>query len=204
VHSQVSSSCSHRIPSYGADRLRAWIFATGLVLGFSLLVENGTTNSSEDERCQAFIKSLNVLDKLKRLSPQADRYHGILTNFSQAIDAYKEQRLRQRMQQSQRSSLVDRLFLPPTTPGFVHSQTYDDTLGAANTQLPTPADMPMEPSPSAWNTTDMVNISGLSDIMPGTDAGMNNGEGDIIMRMLWEGYGVEYPDIMLSSVDMPM
>ncbi|KAF2031998.1 hypothetical protein EK21DRAFT_19689, partial [Setomelanomma holmii] len=68
--------------------LKAWLFATGLVLGFSLL-ERNITNSSE--RRAAFVKSLHVLGELKRLSPQAEQYYGILLNFHQAIKMYTEQ-----------------------------------------------------------------------------------------------------------------
>lgn len=63
---------------------RAWLFAAGLVLGFSLLAPDVPPN-----RGKAFHNALRVLDFLGHLSPQAAQYHRLLTSFSQAIDSFK-------------------------------------------------------------------------------------------------------------------
>ncbi|KAK7438504.1 hypothetical protein Landi51_11588 [Colletotrichum acutatum] len=64
--------------------LKAWLFAAGLVLGFSLLAPDVPQN-----RGKAFHNALRVLDFLGHLSPQAAQYHRLLTSFSQAIDSFK-------------------------------------------------------------------------------------------------------------------
>jgi hypothetical protein len=179
------------------------------------MLENGTTSSEESSRRDGFLHSLQVLEKLKRLSPQAEQYYGILTNFSQAIDAYKEQQ-RHRMKQAQRGSLVDQLFLPPNNHRMMMVNNYHDIYGnqgagspgmglGTTTQLPTPADMTtttgLDPSsPSTW-TVD--NMGSFGDMLPAADTTLN-GEGDVIMRMLWDGYGVDYPDFMLAQTDMEL
>ncbi|KAI3557300.1 hypothetical protein CABS03_11885 [Colletotrichum abscissum] len=64
--------------------LKAWLFAAGLVLGFSLLAPDVPQN-----RGKSFHSALRVLDFLGHLSPQAAQYHRLLTSFSQAIDSFK-------------------------------------------------------------------------------------------------------------------
>ncbi|KAK1526739.1 hypothetical protein CPAR01_13267 [Colletotrichum paranaense] len=64
--------------------LKAWLFAAGLVLGFSLLAPGVPQN-----RGKSFHSALRVLDFLGHLSPQAAQYHRLLTSFSQAIDSFK-------------------------------------------------------------------------------------------------------------------
>lgn len=65
---------------------RAWVFAAGLVLGFSLLVDTGTKCNSRG----AFHSAKQVLQHLGCFSPQAAQYHHILTSFSDAIDVYND------------------------------------------------------------------------------------------------------------------
>ena len=69
------------------ERYRAWVFAAGLVLGFSLLVDSTKETDSDG----AFLGSQQILQHLGRFSPQAAQYHHILTTFSDAIYAYREQ-----------------------------------------------------------------------------------------------------------------
>ncbi|KAI1376815.1 hypothetical protein F4677DRAFT_445138 [Hypoxylon crocopeplum] len=83
--------------------LKAWVFAAGLVLGFSLLVDTAA-NSDTNE---AFLSSRQVLQHLGRLSPQAAQYHHILTAFSDAINVYKEQLSREK--RKSRPLLVERI-----------------------------------------------------------------------------------------------
>lgn len=67
--------------------LKAWVFAAGLVLGFSLLVDSAKKPDSDG----AFLSSQRILQHLGRFSPLAAQYHHILTTFSDAIYAYREQ-----------------------------------------------------------------------------------------------------------------
>ncbi|KAF1932448.1 uncharacterized protein M421DRAFT_54743 [Didymella exigua CBS 183.55] len=168
--------------------LKAWMFATGLVLGFSLLTEDMTHTSG---RQAAFLKSLNVMGELRHLSPQAEQYYGILSSFHQAINAYKERA--QRKKRASRGTLVDCVFLPGGA---------DDRSGseaAIATQLPSP-DMTMQDISSVeW--LDSLPLDGLNDIEPVNLTLM--GDNDIIMRMLWESeqYAMDYPAGMLPDAE---
>lgn len=155
------------------------------MLGFSLLVED-TTNTSE--RRTAFLKSLHVLGELKHLSPQAEQYHGILSNFHQAIKAYKERLQRQR--RTPRATLVDCVFLPDDAADVNEPE-------AIATQLPSPEMTMQDLSSAEW--IDSLPIDVLSDMGPVDPTLM--GDNDIIMRMLWESerYAMDYPAGMLPD-----
>ena len=140
------------------------------------------------ERRTAFLKSLHVLGELKHLSPQAEQYHGILSNFHQAIKAYKE-RL-QRQKRASRATLVDCVFLPDRG-----AETSEPE--AIATQLPSP-EMTLQDIPSAeWLNN--LPIGPLRDVEPVDPTLM--GDNDIIMRMLWESerYAMDYPAGMLPE-----
>ncbi|GAB7353464.1 hypothetical protein MBLNU459_g3923t2 [Dothideomycetes sp. NU459] len=62
--------------------LKAWLFAAGLILGFSLYVL-GDGRSDIDT---AFAGLLEVLNRLSHSSPQAQQYFDILTSFMDAIE----------------------------------------------------------------------------------------------------------------------
>lgn len=149
--------------------MKAWLFATGLVLGFSLLVEDSKRYL---DRRAAFLKSLHVLKYLKRLSPQAEQYFQILSKFHVAIKAYKE-----RTKSTQKAGgglLVDRVFLP-------------DLLGNLEgeplaTQLPSP-DVTLDDFSIDWCNDPALDI--ISDPTAPVDP-MLFGENDIILRMLWD------------------
>ncbi|OBR03339.1 Fungal specific transcription factor domain-containing protein [Colletotrichum higginsianum IMI 349063] len=64
--------------------LKAWLFAAGLILAFSLLAPE-----VPQSRERAFYNALRVLDFLGHMSPQAAQYHRLLLSFSQAIDTFK-------------------------------------------------------------------------------------------------------------------
>ncbi|KAH8812748.1 putative C6 transcription factor, partial [Xylogone sp. PMI_703] len=67
--------------------IKAWVFAAGLVLGFSIFVEGELRCDMEE----AFASSCAVLKTLAKLSPQADHYHDLLTQLSDAISNYRRQ-----------------------------------------------------------------------------------------------------------------
>lgn len=71
---------------------RAWVFAAGLVLGFSLLADD----ASDGDTREAFRGSQHVLHTIGRLSAQAAQYHQILSAFSEAIDIYRRQKRSER------------------------------------------------------------------------------------------------------------
>ncbi|KAJ4989221.1 hypothetical protein SVAN01_05300 [Stagonosporopsis vannaccii] len=167
--------------------LKAWIFATGLVLGFSLLVEDVANTS---ERRTAFLKSLHVLGELRHLSPQAEQYYGILTSFHQAIKVYKERTCRKK--RASRGTLVDCVFLPEGTADGNEPE-------AITTQLPSPEMTMQDISSADW--LDGLPLDTLNDMEPVDSTLM--GDNDIIMRMLWESerYAMDYPAGMLPDAE---
>lgn len=74
--------------------IRAWVFAAGLVLGFSLLADD----ASDGDTREAFRGSQHVLNILGRISAQAAQYHQILSTFSEAIDLYRRQKRSERIE----------------------------------------------------------------------------------------------------------
>ncbi|KAF3038469.1 hypothetical protein E8E12_003322 [Didymella heteroderae] len=168
--------------------LKAWVFATGLVLGFSLLTED-TTHTLE--RRTAFLKSLHVLGDLKHLSPQAEQYYGILSSFHQAIKVYNERT--QRKKRASRGTLVDCVFLPEG------ASVINEPEAAIATQLPSPEMTMQDISSAEW--LDSLPLDGLNDIEPINPTSI--GDNDIIMRMLWESerYAMDYPAGMLPDAE---
>lgn len=124
------------------------------------------------DRRAAFLKSLHVLKYLKRLSPQAEQYFQILSNFHVAIKAYKE-----RTKSTQKAGgglLVDRVFLPDLV-GNLEGEPLA-------TQLPSP-DVTVDDFSIDWCNDPPLDI--ISDPTAPVDP-MLFGENDIILRMLWE------------------
>jgi hypothetical protein len=72
--------------------IRAWIFAAGLVLGFTLFVNVEVEPNLE----KAFTGVRDVLKKLSHQSPQAEHYHDVLISFSEAINKRRQQIARER------------------------------------------------------------------------------------------------------------
>ncbi|KAG9848317.1 hypothetical protein KCU98_g921, partial [Aureobasidium melanogenum] len=72
--------------------LKAWMFAAGLVLGFAIYVDDAVRRDIEE----AFSEVRNVLKKLSDLSPQAEEYFEILSSFSEAINAHRDELSRKR------------------------------------------------------------------------------------------------------------
>lgn len=74
------------------------MFAAGLLLGFSMFA----LAEPVPEVGVAFQNAISVLEQLGQLSPQARHYFEILTTFSDAIHARREQLGRERRQKSDR------------------------------------------------------------------------------------------------------
>lgn len=66
------------------------MFAAGLLLGFSLFVEESYT-STRNEIADSYNSCCAVLRRFSRLSPQAGHYYDILMNLADAISTYREQ-----------------------------------------------------------------------------------------------------------------
>ena len=84
---------------------RAWMFAAGLLLGFSLFAQG---NSSGKETEDAFHEAREVLKKIAELSPQAGHYFQILTSFSDAIASYQQKLSQEKKQKA--SQYMDQIF----------------------------------------------------------------------------------------------
>lgn len=101
---------------------RAWIFAAGLVLGFSL----STPNEAKAETENAFMGARLVLKKLSNSSPQAKQYYDILTSFSEAINIYRQQLMSEKSRKT--NQYVDHTFMIDLTSDG--SQPYGETSSA--------------------------------------------------------------------------
>ncbi|PCH06598.1 Transcription factor [Penicillium occitanis (nom. inval.)] len=69
--------------------MKAWVFAAGLILGFSLFAYDDVESRNETE--SAFQSARHVLQNLANLSPQAKQYDEILTSFAEAIVKHRQQ-----------------------------------------------------------------------------------------------------------------
>jgi hypothetical protein len=169
---------------------RAWVFATGLVLGFSLLVEDG---HSFAQKRAAFLESLHVLGELKRMSPQAEQYYNILLSFHQSIKSYRAQVDREK--QRSRPMLVDRVFV---TDFITDLEDAEDIV----TQLPSPDTTLLEPSLAAW-PLQLDHLDNVAHHVGSIDPALM-GDNDVIMRMFWDvdQYAGTYFDPMLPEVDL--
>ncbi|KAH7137829.1 hypothetical protein EDB81DRAFT_693101 [Dactylonectria macrodidyma] len=64
--------------------LKAWVFGSGLVLGFSMFA-----GEPRQDIQAAFQGACDVLDSISQISPQAQVYHSILTDFEEAVGKYQ-------------------------------------------------------------------------------------------------------------------
>ncbi|KAL5341761.1 hypothetical protein BJX70DRAFT_395493 [Aspergillus crustosus] len=65
--------------------LKAWVFAAGLVLGFSMFAGEPRQDINE-----SFNSACMILAEIASTSPQAQLYHSILTSFAEAVDVYRQ------------------------------------------------------------------------------------------------------------------
>ncbi|KAB8074816.1 hypothetical protein BDV29DRAFT_190646 [Aspergillus leporis] len=164
--------------------LKAWLFAAGLVLGFSLLAEGQTTS----EVCDAFDGSCRLLGSLGHLSPQAAQYHQILTSFSEAIGVYREQ-LRHERRES-RTPFVERiLMLDPNSK--TNSDQHSAQEPASNTTL-------SNESEALGNEDEsfMESLSGFLGLRQVPDWPPPPGNDDLMLRLFWEGYALNFTDYL--------
>ncbi|KAH7314256.1 putative C6 transcription factor, partial [Rhexocercosporidium sp. MPI-PUGE-AT-0058] len=85
--------------------LKAWLFAAGLVLGFTLFANIEVSSEVEN----AFTGVRGVLKKLSHQSPQAEHYHDVLSSFSEAIIKRQKQIAQERRRAT--SQYVDRILV---------------------------------------------------------------------------------------------
>ncbi|KAH0345818.1 hypothetical protein KCU83_g7689, partial [Aureobasidium melanogenum] len=95
--------------------LKAWMFAAGLVLGFAIYVDDAVRRDIEE----AFTEVRNVLKKLSDLSPQAEEYFEILSSFSDAINAHRDELSRKRRAANQQ--YVSQILTLESDQGINHS-----------------------------------------------------------------------------------
>ncbi|OGM47024.1 hypothetical protein ABOM_003659 [Aspergillus bombycis] len=171
--------------------LKAWLFAAGLVLGFSLLAEGQTTS----EICDAFHSARRLLGSLGHLSPQAAQYHRILTSFSEAIDVYRE-RLRRERHES-RTPFVERILtLDPSS---------DTNSDQQNNQEPAPIATVNGESRMGENEEEsfMESLSGFLSLRETSDWPPPLGNDDLMLRLFWDGYALNFTDYLPPDETVP-
>lgn len=162
----------HRQHRHSIDEVyRAWMFAAGLVLGFSSLSE-GRANADVQA---AFRSSQSVLRKFGQLSAQADQYYRILTSFSDTVDAYWAQVDRE--QQQNRTPLVERIF------SLSNQTTHPDLRGKSpDTPRPAPNATAGAISEGFWQSDDAI-IS-LSSLLPDSSQWLPFPDDEAMLQML--------------------
>ncbi|KAK6810600.1 hypothetical protein RU639_013546 [Aspergillus parasiticus] len=105
--------------------LKAWIFASGLLLGFALFAEEGIATETDE----AFHAARSVLLYLSVLSPQANRYHEILTSLSEVISHQRLRRVEERRRIT--SQFVDQILnfdthLPGINQSYLNRRSEND------------------------------------------------------------------------------
>ncbi|KAL4879453.1 hypothetical protein BJY04DRAFT_229014 [Aspergillus karnatakaensis] len=101
--------------------LKAWVFAAGLVLGFSMFAGEPRHDINE-----SFGSACTVLAEIALTSPQAQLYHDILTSFAEAVDAY-----RQRVENERRLTVqhyMDQVLVIDTAPVVSREESCQSTL----------------------------------------------------------------------------
>ncbi|GFF97185.1 hypothetical protein IFM53868_08940 [Aspergillus udagawae] len=102
--------------SRAAMEAGAWMFASGLLLGFALFAEEGIATETDE----GFHAARSVLLYLSALSPQAKRYYEILTSLSEVINHQRQQRVEERRRIT--SQFVDQILnLDARLPGIDQS-----------------------------------------------------------------------------------
>ncbi|KAL7934757.1 hypothetical protein V8C35DRAFT_35534 [Trichoderma chlorosporum] len=151
----------------------AWIFAAGLVLGLSLLKPPDMPSS---ESHFYFASSQNVLKRIAKLSPQAQRYAEILSDFSKAIEAYHRQ-LQEKPSLS--NSLLERILLPSPS-----NKSGNDTTG-----LPSPMISNMGCSSTEEGNNPSIDLlDGMLIHEPSTIALSLQNADDFGFNILWDDY----------------
>lgn len=105
--------------------LKAWMFAAGLLLGFSMFAQVEPVPEIDE----AFQNAIAVLERLAQFSPQARHYFEILSTFSDAINTRREQLGRERRKKSDR--FVSQIFTADFNAGNVAAPTQDSTAASA-------------------------------------------------------------------------
>lgn len=147
---KVSPIGKHNYILFSADRLcRAWVFAAGLLLGFTAFAQENTSGKETEE---AFSQSRAVLEKLGQLSPQAGHYLDILSSLSNAINLYQQKISDDRRKMT--SQYMDQIFTTGTskTPDVPDlSSSVDSALNDPPTGL------------DSWNTLEGLDAGSLAE-----------------------------------------
>ncbi|KIX00330.1 uncharacterized protein Z518_10469 [Rhinocladiella mackenziei CBS 650.93] len=78
--------------------MKAWMFAAGLVLGFSMFAQREARYDMDE----SFNGAREVLKKLSEHSPQAEHYYEILTGFADAIQRHRQHLSREKRRSNNR------------------------------------------------------------------------------------------------------
>ncbi|OAP56024.1 hypothetical protein AYL99_10176 [Fonsecaea erecta] len=97
--------------------MKAWIFAAGLVLGFSMFVQGESRFDMDD----AFSNAREVLGNLSIHSPQAEHYYEILTGFADVIQRHRQHLSREKRRH--KNKYVDQILTLDISPSAGGSQS---------------------------------------------------------------------------------
>jgi hypothetical protein len=141
------------------------------------LVEDEVRSSARD----AFHRTRETLQKLSRLSPQAQQYYEILTRFSSAIELYRQQLL-----------LHER---PTDNPYVEQIMTLEETgnfRGAYESHLPTCGLFTPEPSDGCEDDAIMPE-SGFHGSQLDIPSFMPQVGDDLGLQWMWDSYAMQLP-----------
>lgn len=115
------------------------MFAAGLLLGFSMFAQQEPVPEVDG----AFQNAISVLERLGQISPQARHYFEILSTFSDAVHARREQIGRERRKKSDRyvSQIFTADFQDPTAATASSRNLPPSTGDAAAYTTPTSGEM---------------------------------------------------------------
>ncbi|KIW26353.1 uncharacterized protein PV07_09453 [Cladophialophora immunda] len=119
--------------------MKAWVFAAGLVLGFSMFAQGESRFDMDD----AFNNAREVLRNLSIHSPQAEHYYEILSGFADVIQRHRQHLSRERRRS--KNKYVDQILALDASPsaGGSHSTSSprtplstDHGIGPLSTAIP--------------------------------------------------------------------
>ncbi|EXJ53745.1 uncharacterized protein A1O5_12994 [Cladophialophora psammophila CBS 110553] len=97
--------------------MKAWVFAAGLVLGFSMFVQGESRFDMDD----SFNNAREVLRNLSVHSPQAEHYYEILSGFADVIQRHRQHLSREKRRF--KNKYVDQILTLDVSPSAAGSQS---------------------------------------------------------------------------------
>lgn len=163
------------------------------MLGFSLLVEEEGWPNTRDDLSHV----RETLQKLARLSPQAEQYYDILTSFSSAIELYRQQVLAQQK--------------PPVNPYVEKIMTFGADRDASSSSGWNGGNQSQFQTSGLLNTPDSSETHedsatmfsgepfGILEDMSGFTTQVGD---DIGLQLIWDSYTMQLPDFNFGDAEI--